>query len=93
LELADLAVAEREGPGRAGVLEALSPLLAQHPPIDGRGHPEGISFLNMPAVSISSSMARERVAGGEPIEDLVGAGVARYIAEHGLYRESAGVPS
>jgi nicotinate-nucleotide adenylyltransferase len=92
LELADLAVAERAGPGRAGVLEALSPLLGGHPPIDGEGHPEGISFLNMPAVSISSSMARERVARGEPVEDLVGAAVARYIAEHGLYRESAGAP-
>jgi nicotinic acid mononucleotide adenylyltransferase len=29
---------------------------------------------------------RERVAGGEPVEDLVGSAVAEYIAEHGLYR-------
>jgi nicotinate-nucleotide adenylyltransferase len=93
LELAALAVAEREGPGRAGVLEALSPLLVEHPPIDNEGSPEAISFLSMPAVNISSSMVRERVARGEPIEDLVGAVVAGYISEHGLYREYAGAPS
>jgi nicotinic acid mononucleotide adenylyltransferase len=39
----------------------------------------------MPPVDASSSGIRERVRRGEPIEELVGARVARYIAEHGLY--------
>lgn len=38
------------------------------------------------AMPISSSMVRERVQRGEPIDDLVPEAVARYIAEHGLYR-------
>ncbi len=45
-----------------------------------------VSSLEMPALDVSSSMVRERVAHGQPIEELVGAGVARYIAEHRLYR-------
>jgi nicotinic acid mononucleotide adenylyltransferase len=39
-------------------------------------------------IDVSSSAARQRVASGEAIEDLVGADVAAYIAEHGLYRGS-----
>ena len=46
---------------------------------------DAVSFLEMPAIAASSSLARERVAAGEPIEDLVGPAVARYIAEQGLY--------
>jgi nicotinate-nucleotide adenylyltransferase len=41
--------------------------------------------LNSPEVS--SSEIRERVAGGEPIDDLVPPAVARLIAELELYRE------
>ncbi len=44
------------------------------------------SSLEMPALDVSSSMVRDRAAHGQPIEELVGAGVARYIADHGLYR-------
>jgi nicotinic acid mononucleotide adenylyltransferase len=40
----------------------------------------------MPAVGISSSLVRGRVAAGEPIEELVDVAVARYIHEHDLYR-------
>jgi nicotinic acid mononucleotide adenylyltransferase len=29
---------------------------------------------------------RERVARGQPVEELVGGPVARFITEHGLYR-------
>ncbi|HTC71306.1 MAG TPA: nicotinate-nucleotide adenylyltransferase [Solirubrobacteraceae bacterium] len=76
LELAQLAVAARAGAGRERVLDAL----------------EGarVRFLEMPAVAVSSSLVRERVARGEAIEDLVGAAVARYIEENGLYRARAG---
>lgn len=86
LTLADLAVAAREGAGRRGVLDVLTPLLAARPPIMGDRSSTEVRFLSMPVTEVSSSMARERVERGDPIEDLVGPGVAGYIAEHGLYR-------
>jgi nicotinate-nucleotide adenylyltransferase len=92
LELAGLAVAGREGPGRGGVLDGLAPLLASRPAGRSDGG-VGVRFLDMPAVHISSSMVRERVACGEEIEELVGPAVAAYIAEHGLYRSPAGALS
>jgi nicotinate-nucleotide adenylyltransferase len=46
---------------------------------------EGASVLAMPPIDISSSQVRERVAHGEPIEDLVGPRVGAYISEHRLY--------
>ena len=50
----------------------------------------GLSFsivrLHMPMIDISSSLVRERVRRGLPVEELVGRPVASYIAEHGLYR-------
>ena len=52
---------------------------------DGR---ERVSFLEMPLEEVSSSLVRERVARGEPVVELVGAPVASYIAEQGLYREA-----
>jgi nicotinic acid mononucleotide adenylyltransferase len=55
---------------------------------NGRGGPPSVRFLDLPVIDVSSSAARQRVANGEPIEDLVGADVAAYIAEHGLYRGS-----
>ena len=45
-----------------------------------------VSFLDMPAIEISSSQVRRRAARGEPIVDLVGAAVADYISEQRLYR-------
>jgi nicotinate-nucleotide adenylyltransferase len=74
VELADLAVAEREDAGREDVLRALAPLSAD------------VAFLKMPPVEISSSLVRERVSAGESIAGLVEPAVAQYIAEHGLYR-------
>jgi nicotinate-nucleotide adenylyltransferase len=75
VELASIAVAERPGDGREEVLAALEPLGAQ------------MAFLEMPPIEVSSSLVRERVARGEPVEDLVGPAVAAYIAEHQLYRQ------
>jgi nicotinate-nucleotide adenylyltransferase len=87
LELADLAVAARTGAGRRAVLDAVSPLLALRRPGASDGAPQGIRFLDMPAMEVSSSMARERVARGAPIADLVGEAVAGYIHDHDLYAE------
>jgi nicotinate-nucleotide adenylyltransferase len=79
-ELADVAVAARAGTDRTAVTEALAPVLGG----------ARLEFLHAPMLDISSSQARERAARGEPLEDLVGARVAGYISEHGLYREDAG---
>jgi nicotinic acid mononucleotide adenylyltransferase len=49
----------------------------------------GVRFLELPVIEISSSAARQRAAMGEPIEGLVGADVASYVAEQRLYRERA----
>ncbi len=75
-------MAEREDGRREDVLAALTPLRAR------------MTFLDMPMVEISSSMVRERVHDGEPIEGLLEPAVAAYIAEHGLYRaRSAAEPN
>jgi nicotinate-nucleotide adenylyltransferase len=73
VELARLAVAEREDARREDVLRALDPLGAR------------VTFLAMGMLDVSSSRVRERVRNGEPIEELVAPQVATYIAEHGLY--------
>ena len=81
LELARVAVAEREGeaggesPSTERVLSVLSS-------IDGHAR---VSLLSMPTVPVSSTLVRERLRAGEPVEDLVGPAVASYIVEHGLY--------
>ncbi len=84
LELSDLAVAARAGSARRGILEMVARLSAGSPA--QRPAAARVRFLEMPAIEISSSMARARAARGEPVEDLVGEPVARYIAEHCLYR-------
>jgi nicotinate-nucleotide adenylyltransferase len=42
-------------------------------------------IANVPEVAISSTLVRERIEGGESINDLVTPAVAGYIQEHGLY--------
>jgi nicotinate-nucleotide adenylyltransferase len=74
VELARLAVAEREDAGREDVLRALNPLGAR------------VDFLEMGMLDVSSSQVRERVRHGEPVDGLLAPAVAEYIAEHGLYR-------
>jgi nicotinate-nucleotide adenylyltransferase len=46
-----------------------------------------VELINIPAIDISSTMIRERVLSGEPIDQLVPPQVATYIEERGLYRE------
>lgn len=49
--------------------------------------PEGaIEVLEIPALAISSTDIRARVAQGKPIWYLVPDGIVQYIAKHGLYR-------
>jgi nicotinate-nucleotide adenylyltransferase len=56
--------------------------------LDGDHLPHGaVSLLEVPAMAISSTSCRERVAAGEPVWYLVPDGVVQYIAKRGLYRE------
>lgn len=48
---------------------------------------EHVSLLEVPALAISSTDCRKRVAKGEPVWYLVPDGVVQYIAKHGLYSE------
>ncbi len=55
--------------------------------VDLAGFPQGaVTLLEVPALAISSSDCRERVARGLPVWYLVPDGVVQYIAKHGLYR-------
>jgi nicotinate-nucleotide adenylyltransferase len=57
--------------------------------LSSNGLPRGdISLIEIPALSISSTECRDRVAAGEPIWYLVPDGVVQYIAKRGLYRGS-----
>jgi nicotinate-nucleotide adenylyltransferase len=83
LALASLAVAAREGTSREDVLERLRSIRSCASANGQQARP--VCFLDMPHVDVSSSLARERAAAGEPLAALVGADVAAYIADHGLY--------
>ena len=51
------------------------------------GLPEGgVSLVEVPALAISSTDCRARVAAGDPVWYLVPDGVVRYIAKRNLYR-------
>jgi nicotinate-nucleotide adenylyltransferase len=50
---------------------------------------EQVSLLEVPAMAISSTDCRERVAAGQPVWYLVPDGVVQYISKHGLYRGEA----
>jgi nicotinate-nucleotide adenylyltransferase len=76
LEHVRLAVATRPGYPRARLDAVLAKL----------DHPDRVLFFEIESLPISSREVRERVARGEPIDDLVPAGVAELIAELGLYR-------
>jgi nicotinate-nucleotide adenylyltransferase len=49
-----------------------------------------VSLMEVPAMAISSTDCRVRVASGQPVWYLVPDGVVQYIAKHRLYREAAG---
>jgi nicotinate-nucleotide adenylyltransferase len=63
----------------------LERLVNEVPGAAGRVH-----RMDIPALAISSSDIRARVARGAPIQYLVPDGVARYIQKHALYRASPG---
>ena len=59
-------------------------------PLQDPGLPEGsVTLVEVPALAISSSDCRARVAVGAPIRYLVPRGVVEYVAKRGLYRTAA----
>ena len=76
LELARLGVATRPGVAR----EELDEVIA------GLARPDRVELFEIEQLPISSSEIRDRVADGEPIDDLVPAAVAAEIERCGLYQ-------
>ena len=59
-------------------------------PVDLSGFPEGaVTLLEVPALAISSSDCRARVAAGDPIWYLVPDGVVQYVDKRALYARAA----
>ena len=80
LRLASVAVTKRSGVEDGAVRKALSGL-------DGG---DRVRAFGMPAIDVSSTLVRERVASGRPYRFLVPEAVAERIEQRGLYRgESA----
>jgi nicotinate-nucleotide adenylyltransferase len=76
LELAPVAVAARPGYPRERLDRVLKRL----------EHPERVRFFELEPVPIASREVRDRVARGEPIDDLVPPAVAEEVERLGLYR-------
>jgi nicotinate-nucleotide adenylyltransferase len=56
--------------------------------LDGEHLPTGsVTLVEVPAMAISSTGCRDRVAAGEPVWYLVPDGVVQYISKRGLYRK------
>jgi nicotinate-nucleotide adenylyltransferase len=51
-----------------------------------------VSLIEIPALAISSTTCRERVAKGVPIWYLVPDGIVQYISKRGLYRDGESIP-
>ena len=83
LELARLAVAERDGLRREDIAHRLEPLHSG----------DRVVFFDMPRIDLSSSTVRERIAAGRPIRYLVPQSVIDIIRARSLYRQPAGRPA
>ena len=83
LENATICVAVRAHPARANGQFGVVKSTGSHP-FAASGH---VVTLAMPASSLSATEIRERIARREDVAPLVGAAVARYIADHHLYLE------
>ena len=83
LDLARLAVAERDGLRREDIATRLEPL----------HFGDRVAFFDMPRIDLSSSAIRERVAAGRSIRYLVPDPVIEAIRSRRLYRQAAGRPA
>ncbi|HXT69544.1 MAG TPA: nicotinate-nucleotide adenylyltransferase [Vicinamibacterales bacterium] len=70
-------------------LRSILPELAERM-LDAPGPPPArpaIFLVDAPTASVSSTLIRERIAGGESIEGMVPREVAAHIEKHGLYKD------
>ena len=70
----------------AGIARLATIVVLTRPGSAAPAHPLIDRVLAVPAVDVSATEIRNRVARGEPIRGLVPDAVAEYIASHGLYR-------
>jgi len=87
LELATFIAATRPGydlSRLAGVMESLDSATGQETPADR------VRLLEVPALAISSSMIRERLAAGRGVRYLVPEPVAQLVEKSGVYMERTG---
>ncbi|KRA77213.1 nicotinate-nicotinamide nucleotide adenylyltransferase [Lysobacter sp. Root667] len=98
-DLAHFVVAQRpSSPLEQGLAPELAALVAGRDAADAaalRAAPAGrVLRLNQPLHAESASEVRQRIAAGQPWQDLVPAPVAVYIERHGLYggQAAAGAP-
>lgn len=76
-ELSAIAVVDRQGFGSERCLNKAEELKAEFG--------ADIHFVKMPRIDISSSLVRKRIAGGQPVEDMLPDLVSDYIRENNLY--------
>lgn len=76
-ELSSVAVVDRQGFGTGRCLKKAKELEAKFE--------ADIHFVEMPRLDISSSIVRERIASGQPVEDMLTDTVLAYIRENNLY--------
>ncbi|MBQ3573903.1 MAG: nicotinate-nucleotide adenylyltransferase [Clostridia bacterium] len=76
-ELSSVAVVDRQGFGIGRCLKKAEELKSEFG--------ADIHFVEMPRVDISSSVIRERIASGQPVEDMLTDAVFDYIRENNLY--------
>ncbi len=65
---------------------------ADHRAVADRVAPGRVDWLDMPAVAISSTMIRERIASGRPVRHLVSPSVDDALAAEGLFGGQSALP-
>lgn len=89
-DYAHIAVTQRERVPLSDLPAPIEAILEDRGTGDLPDTPAGnIIFFRMPAVPVSSTMLREHLREGKPVEGLLPLGVAAYIRRHGLYAPSA----
>jgi nicotinate-nucleotide adenylyltransferase len=80
LEMCEFVAVTRPGYNKQGLLDSIGDLIENH---NGKFH-----FLEVPALSISSTDIRNRVLTGKTIKYLLPTAVEHYIEKCGLYKEN-----
>ncbi len=80
----------RSAPELFGLAHFVGVTRPGYAPVDLAGFPQGaVTLVQVPALAISSTDCRERVARGHPVWYLVPDGVVQYIEKRRLYRAPA----